>query len=575
MNTGPQGFVAPTEKGPPFSSQPPANPSASFNMSQAGTIAPGATAVAPDADFTNLFGDSQMQMDSINFQAQVDAIALLYAQHQQQQLLLQQQLQQQQLSQLQAQTHGQMPTQVGQPPTIPQNLNMPFVFQTPMHTPVTIKQEQQFQPHFSVASNASTQQTSTAGSQMPIPPSFTPGSQPPRRLQPLKPNTEQKKPPQGPPGVPPPPPTQTLGAPPQLAQGPTLQQQASLQRAQQMDLLALQQEAQRLLSSFPQQAMPMQMGGQFNPQQGAAGFPNTHRPFLTLHQQQQMAMRLSPGSMSVSSMNDDLSSGGSSPPADLGEVRRSAHILAEQKRRNNIKQGFEELQAIIPACKSGPTKVSKATILQKAIDYITYILKEKTTLLEEVQKLRQEVQQLRMIIAEYQRNELEIKARRLADLTQQQDGKPFDPADLDRFGKESIKFMVFCTVVDKLFETFNAVVSLDDSETFSTSLLQWFEQYCCPEALRETFLTSLQSLSSCVLSEESAQKLRRWGTALSAVKDSMVTTLDNSGVPLAKQLSSTIDTVSGYLGASESPKPIPQPPQQQGMQQIQAQTVQE
>ena len=66
----------------------------------------------------------------------------------------------------------------------------------------------------------------------------------------------------------------------------------------------------------------------------------------------------------------------------------------------------------------------------------------------------------------------------------------------------------FCSVVDKLWESFNAMVSLDDPEVFSATLLAWFEQYCGPDALRQTFLTSLQSLGSALFHEDSQRKVR-------------------------------------------------------------------
>lgn len=51
------------------------------------------------------------------------------------------------------------------------------------------------------------------------------------------------------------------------------------------------------------------------------------------------------------------------------ERRRSAHTFAEQKRRDAIKRGYEELQNIVPTCQQadslGSTKMSKATVMQR------------------------------------------------------------------------------------------------------------------------------------------------------------------------------------------------------------------
>jgi MAX-like protein X len=55
------------------------------------------------------------------------------------------------------------------------------------------------------------------------------------------------------------------------------------------------------------------------------------------------------------------------------ERRREAHTQAEQKRRDAIKKGYDTLQDLVPTCQQNDTsgyKLSKATVLQKSIDYI-------------------------------------------------------------------------------------------------------------------------------------------------------------------------------------------------------------
>ncbi|CAG8610478.1 13184_t:CDS:2, partial [Ambispora gerdemannii] len=61
--------------------------------------------------------------------------------------------------------------------------------------------------------------------------------------------------------------------------------------------------------------------------------------------------------------------------------RRLAHILSEQKRRENINSGFEELKNIVPMCRGHGD--SKAVILRKAVRYIQ-------NLEFELEKLRQQ-----------------------------------------------------------------------------------------------------------------------------------------------------------------------------------------
>ncbi|GJJ74011.1 hypothetical protein EMPS_06369 [Entomortierella parvispora] len=55
-------------------------------------------------------------------------------------------------------------------------------------------------------------------------------------------------------------------------------------------------------------------------------------------------------------------------PPPQAPTRRLAHILSEQKRREKINGGFDELKGVIPECAQNTD--SKATILRKAVDYI-------------------------------------------------------------------------------------------------------------------------------------------------------------------------------------------------------------
>lgn len=73
--------------------------------------------------------------------------------------------------------------------------------------------------------------------------------------------------------------------------------------------------------------------------------------------------------------DDDSEEKGS--PNNYKERRREAHTQAEQKRRDAIKKGYDCLQDLVPTCQqtdSSGYKLSKATVLQKSIDYIQVIL---------------------------------------------------------------------------------------------------------------------------------------------------------------------------------------------------------
>ncbi|KAK9456099.1 hypothetical protein V1511DRAFT_487009 [Dipodascopsis uninucleata] len=57
-----------------------------------------------------------------------------------------------------------------------------------------------------------------------------------------------------------------------------------------------------------------------------------------------------------------------------GSNRRFAHILSEQRRRENINGGFLDLKSSIPHCRG--SQDSKAVILKKAVSYISFLESE-------------------------------------------------------------------------------------------------------------------------------------------------------------------------------------------------------
>lgn len=90
-----------------------------------------------------------------------------------------------------------------------------------------------------------------------------------------------------------------------------------------------------------------------------------------------------------------------SPASRSGELRRedssrrAGHIHAEQKRRCNIKNGFDMLHSLIPQLHQNPNaKLSKAAMLQKGAEYIRQLKGERTVLSEKMEALRQEIDAL-------------------------------------------------------------------------------------------------------------------------------------------------------------------------------------
>lgn len=87
------------------------------------------------------------------------------------------------------------------------------------------------------------------------------------------------------------------------------------------------------------------------------------------------------------------------------ERRREAHTQAEQKRRDAIKRGYDTLQELVPTCQQNETsgyKLSKATVLQRSIEYISYLHQQKKKQEEERAALQKEVTALRIIQGSYE-----------------------------------------------------------------------------------------------------------------------------------------------------------------------------
>ncbi|KAJ8036405.1 Max-like protein X [Holothuria leucospilota] len=165
--------------------------------------------------------------------------------------------------------------------------------------------------------------------------------------------------------------------------------------------------------------------------------------------------------------------------------RRSAHTQAEQKRRDAIKRGYEELQEIVPTCNTadsvGSQKPSKATILQRSIDYIQYLVQQKKKQEEEVDALRKEVMALKIMKTNYEQI---VKAHHNT------------PGQGQNHLSDQIKFNVFKATMDSLFQTFNASISVASFTELSACVFSWLEEYCKPQTLRELVIDVLRKLNN-------------------------------------------------------------------------------
>uniref|UniRef100_A0A8C9A944 MLX interacting protein like n=1 Tax=Prolemur simus TaxID=1328070 RepID=A0A8C9A944_PROSS len=176
------------------------------------------------------------------------------------------------------------------------------------------------------------------------------------------------------------------------------------------------------------------------------------------------------------------------------ENRRITHISAEQKRRFNIKLGFDTLHGLVSTLSAQPSlKVSKATTLQKTAEYIVMLQQERAAMQEEAQQLRDEIEELNAAI----------------NLCQQQLPATGVPITHQRFDQMRDMFddyvrtrtlhnwkFWFSVLIRPLFESFNGMVSTASLHSLRQTSLAWLDQYCSLPALRPTVLNSLRQLST-------------------------------------------------------------------------------
>uniref|UniRef100_A0A8V5GV93 Uncharacterized protein n=1 Tax=Melopsittacus undulatus TaxID=13146 RepID=A0A8V5GV93_MELUD len=176
------------------------------------------------------------------------------------------------------------------------------------------------------------------------------------------------------------------------------------------------------------------------------------------------------------------------------ESRRITHISAEQKRRFNIKLGFNTLHSLVSTLNTQPSiKVSKATTLQKTAEYICKLQQERAALQDEAQRLREQIEELNGSINLCQE---QLPATGVP-ITRQR----FDQmrSMFDEYVRSSTlqnwKFWIFSIIIRPLFESFNGMVSTASMESLTQTSLAWLDQHCSLPALRPTVLSSLRQLS--------------------------------------------------------------------------------
>ncbi|XP_035734613.1 MLX-interacting protein-like isoform X4 [Vespa mandarinia] len=262
-----------------------------------------------------------------------------------------------------------------------------------------------------------------------------------------------------------------------------------------------------------QSSQQILLNNQTHPPQNSPGSPKDH------------SNAPSPQALSLSPLHSPMSIGsplsptrsyvkGESERGQYKEQRRVGHIHAEQKRRYNIKNGFDMLHSLIPQLNQNPNaKLSKAAMLQKGADYIKQLRAERNQLKEEMDNLRHQIECLNTSISNCQ-SMLPATGAPVSRHRTNKMKEMFDEYVRTRT-RENWKFWIFSILLEPLMLSFNTSVSTASIEDLYRSTILWVEQHCSLVDLRPAVLNSLRYL--CTATDILADPGRLPEEALAAV----------------------------------------------------------
>lgn len=124
-------------------------------------------------------------------------------------------------------------------------------------------------------------------------------------------------------------------------------------------------------------------------------------------------------------------------------------------------------------------KVSKATVLQKSIDYIQFVQQQKKKQEDDLSLLRKEVIALQIMRANYEQL---VKAHQS------------QPSTSEDFVPSEVKFQTFQLLMDTLFQSFNEHVRMNTFSELSGCVFSWLEEHCKPQLLQDLMCNILHQV---------------------------------------------------------------------------------
>ncbi|CAD7088024.1 unnamed protein product [Hermetia illucens] len=175
--------------------------------------------------------------------------------------------------------------------------------------------------------------------------------------------------------------------------------------------------------------------------------------------------------------------------------RRAGHIHAEQKRRGNIKNGFDMLHSLIPQLQQNPNpKLSKAATLQKAAEYIKQLRTERNGINEKIDALRKERDALNSSLLHLQ-SILPANGAPVSRQRTEQVKQLYNQYILYKT-KQNWKFWILGLILEPLINSYTSTVSVASIEELYRTALLWVDQHCSLVELRPAVSNKLRYLST-------------------------------------------------------------------------------
>jgi MAX-like protein X len=169
---------------------------------------------------------------------------------------------------------------------------------------------------------------------------------------------------------------------------------------------------------------------------------------------------------------------------------------AEQKRRCNIQNGFDQLQTLVPSLKDNQNgKISKAAMLQKTAEYIKELQVIRTHKNRDLDQYKHEIDMLSNQISRLQCELPEDGVYISGNFNRTERFKQKFNSYCQQRISENWKFYPFSLILKPLFDNFVSTVNTSSLETLESSTNEWRNRYCNLSQLRPSKLTHLIYLS--------------------------------------------------------------------------------